>query len=131
MSNLNTTSSSDFPESNKGMHYETRCSDRVKILAWVVAISVLAANAMGVLIRPTVRPLRPPLGGAKETARAMPKGGLRSCLPKSTSDYKAETPGRMVFQQLNHFRRVATRYEKTARNFLAIITTAAIALWLR
>jgi transposase len=34
MSNINTTSSSDFPESNKGMNYETRCSDRVKILAW-------------------------------------------------------------------------------------------------
>ena len=34
MSNINTTSSSDFPESNKGMHYETRCGDRVKILAW-------------------------------------------------------------------------------------------------
>jgi transposase len=34
MSNINTTSSSNFPESNKGMHYETRCSDRVKLLAW-------------------------------------------------------------------------------------------------
>jgi hypothetical protein len=34
MSNINTTSSSDFPESNKGMHYETRCSDRIKIVAW-------------------------------------------------------------------------------------------------
>jgi predicted acylesterase/phospholipase RssA len=29
------------------------------------------------------------------------------------------------------FRRIATRYEKTARNFLAMITVAAIALWLR
>jgi hypothetical protein len=26
---------------------------------------------------------------------------------------------------------VATRYEKTARNFLAFITVSAIALWLR
>jgi transposase len=34
MSNINTTSSSDFPESNKGMHYETRCADRLKIVAW-------------------------------------------------------------------------------------------------
>jgi transposase len=33
--------------------------------------------------------------------------------------------------KLKHFRRVATRYEKTARNFLAIVTVAAIALWLR
>jgi len=34
MSNINTTSSFDFPESNKGMHYETRCMDRVKLLWW-------------------------------------------------------------------------------------------------
>jgi transposase len=34
MSNINTTSSSDFPESNKGMHYETRCADRVKLVYW-------------------------------------------------------------------------------------------------
>jgi hypothetical protein len=34
MSNINTISSSDFPESNKGMHYETHCSDRIKIVAW-------------------------------------------------------------------------------------------------
>ena len=29
------------------------------------------------------------------------------------------------------FRRVATRFEKTARNHLAVITIAAIILWLR
>jgi transposase len=34
MSNINTTSSFDFPGSNKGMHYETRCGDRLKIVAW-------------------------------------------------------------------------------------------------
>jgi transposase len=32
MSNINTTSSSDFPESNKGMHYETRCGGLLKVL---------------------------------------------------------------------------------------------------
>jgi transposase len=32
MSNINTTSSSDFPESNKGMHYETRCGGLLKAL---------------------------------------------------------------------------------------------------
>jgi transposase len=35
------------------------------------------------------------------------------------------------FSKLKQFRRVATRYEKTARNYLAVITLAAIALWLR
>ncbi|MGP0059914.1 MAG: IS5/IS1182 family transposase, partial [Beijerinckiaceae bacterium] len=29
------------------------------------------------------------------------------------------------------FRRVATRYEKTARNFLAVVIVATIILWIR
>ena len=33
--------------------------------------------------------------------------------------------------KLKQFRRVATRFEKTARNYLAVITLAAIVLWLR
>jgi transposase len=35
------------------------------------------------------------------------------------------------FSRLKQFRRVATRYEKTARNYRAIVTLAAIVLWLR
>lgn len=33
--------------------------------------------------------------------------------------------------KLKQFRRVATRYEKTARNYLAVVTLAATVLWLR
>jgi len=35
------------------------------------------------------------------------------------------------FSKLKQFRRVATRYEKTARNYQAILTLAATVLWLR
>src|SRR6202795_274991 len=35
------------------------------------------------------------------------------------------------FSKLKQFRRVATRFEKTARNYLAVVTIAAIVLWLR
>ena len=35
------------------------------------------------------------------------------------------------FSRLKQFRRVATRFEKTARNYLAIVTLAAIVLWLQ
>jgi transposase len=35
------------------------------------------------------------------------------------------------FAKLKQFRRVATRYEKTARNYLAVVTLAAIVLWLK
>ena len=35
------------------------------------------------------------------------------------------------FSKLKQFRRVATRYEKTARKYLAVVTLAATVLWLR
>ncbi len=35
------------------------------------------------------------------------------------------------FSKLKQFRRVATRFEKTARNYRAVVTLAAIVLWLR
>jgi transposase len=35
------------------------------------------------------------------------------------------------FNKLKHFRRIATRYEKTARNFLAAVLIASTRLWTR
>jgi transposase len=35
------------------------------------------------------------------------------------------------FSKIKQFRRVATRYEKTAKNYAAVVTIAAIVLWLR
>ncbi|GHO82227.1 hypothetical protein KSZ_02330 [Dictyobacter formicarum] len=35
-----------------------------------------------------------------------------------------------TINRLKHFRRVATRYEKRAVNFLAMVTLACILLWL-
>jgi transposase len=35
------------------------------------------------------------------------------------------------FSKLKQFRRVATRFEKTVRNYIAVVTLAAIVLWLR
>ena len=52
-------------------------------------------------------------------------------LPLDKHVYKERHLVECCFNKLKHFRRIATRYEKTARNFLAIITVAAIALWLR
>jgi transposase len=34
------------------------------------------------------------------------------------------------FCRLKHFRRVATRYDKTARNFLGFVLLAAIRVWM-
>jgi transposase len=37
----------------------------------------------------------------------------------------------VVISRLKQFRRVATRFEKTARNYRAVVTLAAIILWTR
>jgi transposase len=38
--------------------------------------------------------------------------------------------GERLFNRLKPFRRVATRYEKRGQNYLAMVTLAAILLWL-
>jgi hypothetical protein len=40
-------------------------------------------------------------------------------------------PHRAVLNRIKHFRRIATRYEKHAPNFLAMLKLAAAHLWLR
>ena len=45
--------------------------------------------------------------------------------------YKARHLIECCFSKLKQFRRIATRYEKTVRNYLSMIALAAIVLWLR
>ena len=52
-------------------------------------------------------------------------------LPLDKELYKERHLVECSINKLKHFRRVATRYEKTATNFMAMLTVAAIALWLR
>lgn len=52
-------------------------------------------------------------------------------LPLDKALYKERHLVECCINKLKQFRRIATRYDKTARNFLAIILVAAIALWLR
>ena len=51
--------------------------------------------------------------------------------PIDTDIYKERHLVECCFSRLKQFRRVATRYEKTERNDLAVVTAAAIVLWLR
>lgn len=44
--------------------------------------------------------------------------------------YRQRNRVERLFAQLKQFRRIATRYEKRAHNFLAMLTIAAIRLWL-
>jgi transposase len=52
-------------------------------------------------------------------------------LPFDKHIYKERHLVECCINRLKQFRRIATRYEKTARNFLAMITLAALMLWLR
>jgi transposase len=52
-------------------------------------------------------------------------------LPFDKELYKERHLVECCFSRLKQFRRVATRYEKTAQNFLAVVTIAATILWIR
>jgi transposase len=45
--------------------------------------------------------------------------------------YKERNIVERMFNKLKHFRRIATRYEKTASSFMAFLNLAAIWLWLK
>src|SRR5947207_4172276 len=45
--------------------------------------------------------------------------------------YRARNRIERFFNRIKHFRRLATRYEKHAANFLAMLKLAATHLWLR
>lgn len=51
--------------------------------------------------------------------------------PLDADLYKQRHLIECCFSKLKQFRRVATRYEKTARNYRAVIAIAATTLWLR
>ena len=76
-----------------------------------------------------------------EIRRAVADKGALAVIPNNPSRTRKHPLDAHLYAQrhlvecciskLKQFRRVATRFEKTARNYLAIITLAAIILWLR
>ena len=63
------------------------------------------------------------------------QGATPNIPPKSNRRWKPCFSKRLYrerfFSKLKHFRRVATRYDKLAANFLAMIQLASMRLWLR
>ena len=69
---------------------------------------------------------------AKPALAVIPNNPSRASKhPLDTALYKERHLVECCIAKLKQFRRVATRYEKTARNYLAVVTLAAIILWLR
>jgi len=92
---------------------------------------------------PRVRPERV-LGdkaySSRKIRRYLKRRGIGYTIPRRSDETRTGPFNRALYKQRNHverlinrlkqFRRVATRYEKRAVNFLAMVTLASILLWL-
>jgi len=57
-------------------------------------------------------------------------GGFISTVRRKKTAYKERNLIERLFQKLKHFRPVATRYERLARNYLAMVFLASALIWL-
>jgi transposase len=71
-----------------------------------------------------------PLAQAGKTAVIPPKANRKEQRTYDRERYKARHRIENFFCQLKQFRAIATRYDKTARNFLAAIHLASATIWL-
>ena len=71
-----------------------------------------------------------PLAAAGKAAVIPPKASRRLPRDFDRDLYKARHLIENFFAKLKQFRAIATRYDKTARNFLAAIHLAAAVIWL-
>lgn len=71
-----------------------------------------------------------PLAAAGKTAVIPPKQSRKNPRDYDRHLYKARHLIENFFAKLKQFRAIATRYDKTARNFLAAIHLAATFIWL-
>jgi transposase len=69
---------------------------------------------------------------AKKALAVIPNNPLRALkYPLDKHLYAQRHLVECCFSKLKQFRRVATRFEKTARNYRAVVTLAAIVLWMQ
>jgi transposase len=64
-------------------------------------------------------------------ANIPPKRNRKEALSFSPYLYRARNLVERFFNKIKHCRRVATRYDKLAANYLAFVQLASIRLWLR
>jgi transposase len=79
-----------------------------------------------------LQPLLPP----QKTRRGRPAKSHRQLHqrrrePFDKQRYRQRNQVERLINSLKRFRRVATRYEKLSHNYLAMVTIAAITIWLR
>ena len=71
-----------------------------------------------------------PLAAAGKTAVIPPRGNRKVHRDYDRDMFKARHAIENFFAKLKQFRAIATRYDKTARNFLAGVHLAAAVIWL-
>jgi transposase len=71
-----------------------------------------------------------PLASVAKTAVVPPKSNRKQPRDYDRHLYKERHLIENFFARLKQFRAIATRYDKTARNFLAAVYLAASAIWL-
>lgn len=71
-----------------------------------------------------------PLAAAGKTAVIPPRGNRKDQRDYDRDLFKARHAIENFFAKLKQFRAIATRYDKTARNFLAGVHLAATVIWL-
>jgi transposase len=71
-----------------------------------------------------------PLAAAGKTAVIPPKANRRAPRRYDRHLYKTRHLIENFFAKLKQFRAIATRYDKTARNFLAAVYLTSAAIWL-
>jgi len=64
-------------------------------------------------------------------ANIPPKRNRKTPICFSRHLYKARNLVERFFSKIKHFRRIATRYDKLAENYMAMIKLASIRIWLR
>ena len=88
--------------------------------AMVVADKAYDANA-----------IREMINGQGAWANIPPKSNRKDPICFSPYLYKARNLVERFFNKIKHFRRIATRYDKLAANYMAMIKLASIRIWLR
>ena len=93
--------------------------------------------------RPKMRPYRisgDKAYGSEQIRRYLLRQGIRTTIPRKKNEHRGGPFDREIYRtrnrierlinRLKQYRRVATRYEKRAENYQAMLTIAAIMLWL-
>jgi transposase len=75
--------------------------------------------------------LRAAVADRKAWANIPPKANRKDPICFSKHLYKARNLVERFFNKIKQFRRIATRFDKTAENFLAAVKLVSVRIWLR